>query len=420
MKKTISSIPLFILLFLFNPNCIHAQSARELAKDSEASFASQLFNKAVVEATAALMKDPEYTRAIEALQQALPACIRSNENRIAQLKESTAKFSGDITVEECQKIVECYSNLALFNEKILNLPVIKQKRGNPIKFEIKSYSSELRQAKEELLRNQEFAAERHYQIGNELLKQNDIEKQKLAAKEFIKANTYISDYKDSRTLYEQAKKAAIKRIAIIPFENKSGKNQYGSINETITDKIISELTNDKLAMEFIEIITRDQLQQVLQEQNLGQSGIINENSAMQVGKILGVSEIIVGQITQIASSEPIVTSKQYQQERSMYSQQGNYLVRAIVTENKREASASLSCSFKIIDVKTAKLIKSDSSKEDYRFVSVWATFVGNKEAIGYGVPTTQEQNAPSDEERINILVDQIAPSLYNKIKVYVR
>ena len=390
-------------------------------KNSEASFAAQKFDDATVEAITALMKDPEFTRAIEALQQALPASIRTNENHIAQLKESTNKFSGDITVEESQEIVIRYNNLAKINEKIMNLPVIKLRRGGPIKFEIKNYSSELRQAKEELLKNQELAAEQHYQIGSGLLKQNDVEKQKLAAKEFKKANSYVPNYKDSQSLYEQAKKSAIKRIAIIPFENKSGKNQYGSINETLTDKIISELTNDQSAMEFLEIITRDQLQQVMQEQNLGQSGIINENTAMQVGKILGVSEIIVGQITQIASSEPVVTSKQYQQERSVYRQEGNYLARAIITENKREASASLSCSFKIIDVKTAKLIKSDSSKEDYRFVSVWATFIGDKNAYWlWRSNNTQEENAPGDEERINILVDRISPSLSSKIKGYVR
>lgn len=420
MKKIIYLKLTVICLFLLsNVNCIYAQSAREWAKSSETSFAAQKFDDATVEAITALMKDPEFTRAIEALQQALPACIRTNENHIAQLKESTQRFSGDGTVEESQEIVRRYSNLSMINEKIMNLPEIKQKRKGNVKFEIKNYSSDLRQAKEVLLKNQELAAEQHYQIGNGLLKQNDIEKQKLAAKEFKTANIYVPDYKDSRTLYEQAKKQAIKRIAIIPFENKSGKNQYGSINETITDKIISQLTNDPSAMEFIEIITRDQLQQVLQEQNLGQSGIINENTAMQVGKVLGVSEIIVGQITQIASSEPVETSKNFLKERTMYSQQGNYVARAMITEFKREARASLSCSFKIIDVKTAKLIKSDSSKEDYRFESIWATFTGDKaatESLSY----REEQNAPSDEERINILVDRIAPSLYDKIKIYVR
>ena len=232
--------------------------------------------------------------------------------------------------------------------------------------------------------------------------------------------SYVSDFKDASSMYDQAKKLAIKRIAIIPFENKSGKNQYGSINETITDKIISALTNDPSAMEFIEIITRDQLQQVMQEQNLGSSGLINENTAMQVGKILGVSEIIVGQITQIASSEPVTTSKQYKNEKTIYAKEGNFVIQAMITEYKKEASASLSCSFKIIDVKTAKLLKSDSSKEDYRFLSVWATFLGEKDAVGSNVPRTQEENAPMDEERINICAERIAPKLCQKIKEYVK
>jgi TolB-like protein len=421
MKKIIqSSLTLLFVLFLFQGSCVYAQSAREWAKDSENAFAAQRFDDAVIKAITALMKEPDFTRAIDALQQALPSAIRSNENNIAQLKESTAKFSGDITVEECQQIIQRYNNLNLINEKIMNLPVIKLKRGGPIKFETKNYNADLRQAKDDLLKNQNLAAEQHYQLGQGLLKQNNIEKNKMAAKEFKKAMSYVSDYKDASSMYDQAKKLAIKRLAIIPFENKSGKNQYGSINETITDKIISELSNDPSAMEFIEIITRDQLQQVMQEQNLGQSGVINENTAMQVGKVLGVSEIIVGQITQIASSDPIVTSKQYKNERTIYSKTGNYVIQALITEYKKEASASLSCSFKIIDIKTAKLIKSDSSKEDYRFINVWATFIGEKDAVSYNVPTTPEENAPADEERINILVDKTVSTLSEKIKGYAR
>ncbi len=411
---------MLLVLFLYQGNCIYAQSAREYSKDSEAFFAAQQFEKATISAITALMKEPDFTRAIEALQQALPAAIRTNESHITQLKESTAKFSGDFTVEECQEIVNRYTNLVMISDKIMNLPVIKLKRGGPIKFEIKSYTAELRQAKEELLKNKELAADQHYQIGQGLLKENTIEKNKLAAKEFKKAMSYVSDFKDASSMYDQAKKLAIKRIAIIPFENKSGKTQYGSINETITDKIISALTNDPSAMEFIEIITRDQLQQVMQEQNLGSSGLINENTAMQVGKILGVSEIIVGQITQIASSEPVTTSKQYKNEKTIYRKEGNFVIQAMITEYKKEASASLSCSFKIIDVKTAKLLKSDSSKEDYRFLSVWVTFLGERDAVGDNVPRTQEENAPMDEERINICAERIAPKLCQKIKEYVK
>ena len=421
MYKSISLIGIiFFSFFLVAGNYSYAQSARELVKDSESKFAQQQFDDAVVMAISALMKEPSWERGIEALQQALPACIRNNENKIAQLKESSAKFTGDYTVEESQEIVIRYGNLVAISDKLMNLPEIKLKKGNPIKFDIKNYGGDLRQAKEELAKNQELAAEKHYLQGQELLKQTNIEQKKLAAKEFKMALKFYPDYKDASSMYDQARKSAIKRIAIIPFENKSGKGQYGAVNETITDEIISSLLNTPAAVEFVEIITRDQLQQVMNEQNLGSSGIINESTAMQVGKILGVSEIIVGQITQIASAEPVVTSKQYQNQKTIYSKQGNYVISALIQEYKKEASAAMSGSYKIIDIKTAKILKTDSFKEDYKFLSVWSTYQGNPDAIDYNVPRGPEENPPMDEERVNIVARKLSASLANQIIGYLR
>lgn len=421
MQKSITAKgALYFLFFLVFGNFTYAQSAREQVKDSESKFAQQQFDDAVNLAISALMKEPSWDRAIEALQNALPACVRSNENKIAQLKESTAKFIGDYTVEESKEIVIRYGNLVSISDKLMNLPEIKLKRGGLILFDIKNYGGELSQAKDNLAKNQELAAESHYLKGQELMKQNNIEQNKLAAKEFRKALNFYPDYKNATSLYDQARKSAIKRIAIIPFENKSGKGYYGAINETITDEIISNLLNTPSAVEFVEIITRDQLQQVLNEQNLGSSGIINEATAMQVGKILGVSEIIVGQITQIASAEPVVTSKQYENKRTIYSKQGNYVISALIKEYKKEASAAMNGSYKIIDVKTARILKTDSFKEDYQFLSVWSTYMGNPDAIDYNVPRGPEQNAPADEERVNIVARKLSASLSNNIITYLR
>jgi TolB-like protein len=424
MKKFTQKFKIiFLVTSLFSGSVTYTQSHRALTKDSEKAYETQKFDDAVFLAINALMKEPTFERAIEALQLALPAAIRTNESKIAQLKESSARFSGDFTVEECQEIVNRYSTLIKMNESLLNLPPIKTKKGGPVTFETKNYNADLRQAKDELSKNQEMAAEQHYQSGLNLLKINDIEKSKLAAKEFKKAISFVPAYKDASSMYEQARKLGIKRIAIIPFENKSGKDQYGAISEMMTDQIITDLLKDQTAMEFVEIISRDQLQQVIQEQNLGSSGIISENSAVQVGKVLGVNELIVGQITQITSTETPVTSKVYQNERKIYSKQGDYMVYAQVTEYRKDASASISGSYKIIDAKTAKIIKGDSFKEDYSFLSQWALYSGNKDALNtdsYRLCSQQEQNPPIDEERVNIVARKLATSLVETIIRYVK
>lgn len=424
MKKNIKYLKSFFLVsLLLCVTITNAQLFYSATRESEKAYQKQNFDEAVYLAVDALMKKPSDENAIKALELALPAAIRTNENRIGQLKESTAKFSGDYTVEDCQKIIEYYNILLKMNERILNLPPIVSKKRGPITFEMKNYNNDLRQAKDNLTKSNEMAAEQHYQSGQDLLKLNDRDKSKLAAMEFKKAIRFVSDYKDASSMYEQARKLGIKRIAVIPFENKSGKNQYGAINDMITDQIISDLLNNNAAMEFVEIISRSQLQQVIQEQNLGSSGIINDNTAVQVGKILGVNEIIVGQINQITSSEIPKTQKDYRNEKQMYSQNGNYMVYAQVSEYKKEASSSISGSYKIIDAKTAKFLNGDSFKEDYSFLSQWALYSGDKNALSYDsyrLCGQREENPPIDEERVNIVARKLATSLVKKIITYVK
>ena len=57
------------------------------------------------------------------------------------------------------------------------------------------------------------------------------------------------------------------------------------------------------------------METVIKEQALSQSGIIDESMAVEVGKILGVNEILSGQITQIIVS-PGETTRNVQREKS--------------------------------------------------------------------------------------------------------
>ena len=51
----------------------------------------------------------------------------------------------------------------------------------------------------------------------------------------------------------------------------------------------------------IEVVERQQLDQVIDELKLSQTGLIDEDSIKEVGKILGVDAIIVGSITDLGS-----------------------------------------------------------------------------------------------------------------------
>lgn len=78
-------------------------------------------------------------------------------------------------------------------------------------------------------------------------------------------------------------------VAVLPFENKGASKDLGDI---ILDKMITALYNQ----DRFRVIERTQLDKILEEQELGQSGIVDASTAAAFGKNLGVDAIIMGSV----------------------------------------------------------------------------------------------------------------------------
>ena len=84
-----------------------------------------------------------------------------------------------------------------------------------------------------------------------------------------------------------------RRIGVVSFENKAPYAQ-ARIGNTATDIMITELVKSG---KFI-VVERDKMDKLMEEQKLGQSGVIDPNTAAKVGKILGLNAIVTGSISQ--------------------------------------------------------------------------------------------------------------------------
>ena len=84
--------------------------------------------------------------------------------------------------------------------------------------------------------------------------------------------------------------AETKTIAISYFDNTSSKDEWNYISKGLADMLITDLSNVK----SIQIVEREKLEQIIQEQNLALTGIIDESTAAQVGKLLGAKLILTG------------------------------------------------------------------------------------------------------------------------------
>src|SRR5438309_6792904 len=66
------------------------------------------------------------------------------------------------------------------------------------------------------------------------------------------------------------------------------------------------------------LIERNRLAQVLQEQRLAQSGLLDEAQATQVGKILGVDAIVLGTVSFTLTDQPLREERTYSENRRQY------------------------------------------------------------------------------------------------------
>jgi curli biogenesis system outer membrane secretion channel CsgG len=90
---------------------------------------------------------------------------------------------------------------------------------------------------------------------------------------------------------------SIKTLAVMEFADvrqAKEKGEYDNPAMIIQEKMISGLVNQG----FFRVIERQQLEKVLAEQKLQLSGMIDNSSAVEIGKMLGADGIMVGSITE--------------------------------------------------------------------------------------------------------------------------
>lgn len=423
-NKVLPSYFIALMLFLIF-GCAAFTQYGKLESSARQHWVQGNYDSAVFDCAKALKLKPDYEKAQVLIQDAFKAAVNAHQSKLAELQPSTAKFKwGDIVSE--------YEGLTKINKAIKELPTLRVKKTNAeITFEVTDISKELAEAKTN-------AAEAHYQEGLSLSQEEGVDIQKQAAKEYKAAMRYIPEYKDAAGLYEVARRKGIKRIAVIPFEDKTGKaGKYGDMSGMIVDDIVSDVMNDASAMEFLEIISRDQLEAVMLEQNLGLTGILDDNTAMAIGKVLGVHELLTGKISQIVYTPVNTVTKNVRQEGTIRVEAGTYKDKKGKTRTKyvdkdvyadvrvytRTTKAKITGSYRIIEVKTAKLKKSESFTGNANWEHAWATFRGDERALDRATSrlvSASEEPAPVETEMINRAGKSLSQSLSRTLKEYAR
>ena len=88
------------------------------------------------------------------------------------------------------------------------------------------------------------------------------------------------------------------RVAVVDFANKSSFSGSG-LGSGISDMFVTALVKTGKA----SVIERDELTKVISEQGFSQSALVNPKTAIEIGKILGVQYLIMGNVTEYGVAE---------------------------------------------------------------------------------------------------------------------
>jgi tetratricopeptide (TPR) repeat protein len=414
-----------IILLLIATSCAYFTEYGTLERNARKSYGNGNYDNAVMDCAQALRVNPTYEKALILIQDAHKSAVSSHEYTILRLEQSTDKFKWDQLVTE-------YESMLNLREILLTLPELKSPTtGKSISFIVADYYLELDIAKNN-------AAESHYNEGISLIKSGNIETKKQAARQFKRALHYVRNYKDALSQYEEARFDAVLRLAIVPFENKSGKRRkYGAIAESILDGTVNALMQDEEITEFLDIISRSELDFVLKELKLGSSGLINEETAVELGNIVGAHKILTGKITQIIytpsrtvkkniteKSRVVVGKEKYTDKNGQVKKRNIYdTVSAYITIYTRSTKATVTGACHIIDVKTGKTEWSESITGLAEIETSWAKYRGDKRALTWRqsqLIKKGEQLVPVEEEMINIAAQNSIINLTLSLKEFTK
>jgi len=142
--------------------------------------------------------------------------------------------------------------------------------------------------------NNDFISEEKF-----LIAENETELAKLTVQ--VDTKDYSRQEKDQKVGSIEKPKIIIKgekvKIGIIEFQSLNEEAKKDNLGKIVSEMLTTSFVNS----ESFKIIEREQLQKVVQEFQLGQSGIIDTSYAKQIGKIAGADAIVTGSVTKIGN-----------------------------------------------------------------------------------------------------------------------
>lgn len=185
---------------------------------------------------------------------------------------------------------------------------------------------------------------------------------------------------------------AKKRVAILGFDESAVRSQNHEIGKRVTDQLISQLAGSG----NYEIIDREYLQRIEQEQNLGYGTRFDTAGAAKIGKLANANLLIIGQVDGFSATE------------AMENKQGFTGTKII-----RNGDVILRVTARIIQVDTAAILQAPSAQSEQKGVLSQSTY-GQSGLIGM---VSNAHGGSASTSSIDKLIDQAVSDVSTQLAV---
>jgi curli biogenesis system outer membrane secretion channel CsgG len=140
-----------------------------------------------------------------------------------------------------------------------------------------------------------------------------------------------------------------KRVAVFDFEDKTDHRWHWWTGQPGGEGMADMLTTELVKSGKYQVIERQTIEQIMKEQQLGQTGMVTPQSAAQVGQLLGVELAVIGSVTEFGYKKSDV---------------GGFLKKKGFGLGLQSASASVGIDVRFVNTNTGEIIVADNVRKE--------------------------------------------------------
>ncbi|MFZ4784034.1 MAG: CsgG/HfaB family protein [Flavobacteriales bacterium] len=206
------------------------------------------------------------------------------------------------------------------------------------------------------------------------------------------------DYKEAKNLKNQCLEKGMYTIALLPFVN--------STPTTGLDAKVSAYTLEALTSindPFLRVVDREHMQAILQEQKLQLSGVVDDATAINVGQLVGAQAILTGTVLSYVPKSGTIRSKNKEayeayKVKKQNPDDGKYYYETrykpvTYTEYYNSTSCSVSFQYKLINLSTGEIIKTEIIEKTITDEVTYARYDGSVNDLYPSAGNTVSLNA---------------------------